>query len=107
MIQGTTPILTFTIKNQNVNFQEAQNIYVSIVQDHFEIIKTGEDLEVGERRIEVRLTQQESFRLCEGKNAEVQINWTYYDIDGITLRRAATRVRSIRINKQLLKRVIE
>lgn len=108
MIRGTTPTFTFTIKNDTVDLAEAQNVYVTIRQGSKEITKTGDDIEVETRTVNVFLGQEESLGLSEGANAEVQINWTYLDqIDATTIRRAATKVKTIQITKQLLKRVIE
>lgn len=106
MIRGTTPTFTFTIKNKDVDLTTAQNVYVSIVHGNYSIEKTGDELEITQRTVSVWLTQEESLSLGEGINAEVQINWTYLDPDGETVRRAATRVKSFQVSKQLLKRVI-
>lgn len=108
MIRGTTPTFTFTIKNQDVDLGAAQNVYVTLAQGPKIIEKTGTDLEIETRTVSVFLTQEESLRLTEGPNCEVQINWTYLDpVDGKTVRRAATKVKAITISKQLLRRVIE
>lgn len=107
MIRGTTPTFTFTIKDDTVDLTEAQNVYVTIRQGSKEITKTGEDIEVAARTVNIFLEQEESIGLAE-TSAEVQINWTYLDpTDGETVRRAATKVKTIQIAKQLLKRVIE
>lgn len=107
MIRGTTPTFTFTIKNQDIDLSAAQNVYVTLAQGSKLIEKTGADLEIETRTVSVFLTQKESLQLLEGSNCEVQINWTYLDIDGETIRRAATKVKSIPISKQLLRREIE
>ena len=111
MIRGTTPTLTFTIRpkqqTDNLDLTEARNIYVTLQRGPTVIEKTGEDLEVTARTVVVFLTQDESLKLPEGADAEVQINWTYLDLDGVTVRRAATKVRSFPVSKQLLRRVIE
>lgn len=112
MIRGTTPTLTFTIKNQDIDLSAAQNVYVTLAQgsklgSKLMIEKTGADLEIETRTVSVFLTQKESLQLLEGSNCEVQINWTYLDIDGETVRRAATKVKSIPISKQLLRREIQ
>ena len=108
MIRGTTPTFTFTIVNETVDLTEAENVYVTIRQGSKEITKTGESLEVAARTVDVFLNQEESLSLSEANPAEVQINWTYLDpIDNTIVRRAATKVKSIPIAKQLLKRVIE
>ena len=108
MIRGTTPTFTFTIVNETVDLTEAENVYVTIRQGSKEITKTGEDLEVAARTVNVFLNQEESLSLSETVQAEVQINWTYLDpIDNTIVRRAATKVKSVSVTKQLLKRVIE
>lgn len=108
MIRGTTPTFTFTIKDDTVDLTEATNVYVTLRQGSKEITKTGDDLEIDARTVNVFLKQEESLGLIETVNAEVQINWTYIDpTDGATVRRAATKVKTIQITKQLLKRVIE
>lgn len=107
MIRGTTPTFTFTIRNDDIDLGAAKNVYVTLAQGYKLIEKTGADLEIETRTVSVFLTQEESLRLMEDSNCEVQINWTYLDIDGTTVRRAATKVKSIQISKQLLKRVIE
>lgn len=104
MIRGTTPSFTLKIKNENVDLTKAKDIYVTFSQGGKQIEKSGEDLEIEERTVSVWLTQKESLMLTEGCSAEIQINWIYYDLDGVTLRRAATKIRSIPIDKQLLKR---
>lgn len=81
-------------------------MYVSLVQGTTAIEKTGEDLDVAARTVGVWLTQEESLGLKEG-TLDVQINWTYLDSDNVTVRRAATKTKSITITRQLLKRVIE
>ncbi len=106
MIQGTTPTLGFRIKDESVNLEEANNMYVTISQGLTEITKTGDFVEiVDQRKVYMWLTQQESFLLKEGE-AEAQLNWTYED-PSHNPRRAATKPKTIQITKQLLKRVIE
>lgn len=106
MIRGTTPTFTFTIRSSDIDLTEAQSIFVTLVQGVKMIEKTGDDLEVTARTVSVWLTQEESLGLSEGSNCEVQINWTYLDQGSQTVRRAATRVKSIPISKQLMRRVI-
>lgn len=106
MIRATTPTFTFTVKSTTLDLSEADNIYVTLAQGQREITKTGEDIELSApRTVAVWLTQQESLGLVEGK-MEVQLNWTYTDGSGNT-RRAATKPKDIKVDKQLLKRVIE
>lgn len=108
MIRGTTPTFTFTINSQTLDLTEAENVYVTIKQGSKEITKTGEDLDVSPTVVSVFLNQEESLSLRETMDAEVQINWTYLDpVDNTIIRRAATKIKSIKVAKQLLKRVIE
>lgn len=111
MIRGTTPTFTFTVRptsqSQTIDLTEASHVYLSLVQGRTEIEKTEADMEITANTVEVWLDQEESLKLVEGgSNCEVQINWTYLDAND-TVRRAATKVKSIPITKQLLKRVIE
>ena len=108
MIRGTTPTFSFTITDTTVDLSSAENVYVTLTQNGKEITKTGSDIDVGTRTVNVFLSQEESMKLAEGTDAEVQLNWTYIDPgDLTTLRRAATKVKTIPIAKQLLRRVIE
>lgn len=107
MIRGTTPTITFTIQNQDVDLTAAENVYVTFAQGMTVIQKSNDNLEIEARTVSVWLTQEESLKLADGSNCEVQINWTFLAADGETVRRAATEVKTINIGKQLLKRVIE
>lgn len=104
MIRGTTPTFTMTIRKASVDLSKADHVYVTIRQDETLITKSGDDLVVEENQVACWLTQEESLRLAEG-NAELQINWTYNSSDN-TVRRGATKVRNITIDKQLLQKVI-
>ena len=104
MIRGTTPTFTFSV-NGDVDLTQARDVYVTIHQPSGSIELTGEDLAVQAQVVECYLSQELSLGLAEGK-ADVQINWTYLDVDGVTVRRDATKVKTIQIEKQLLKRVI-
>lgn len=107
MIQGTTPTFTFRLVNHNINLNAARNVYVRFKQSTKVIDKSGSDLEINGYMLRVWLTQEESLKLSEGADVQVQINWTYLDTDGVTIRRAATKPKSIPIDAQLLKQVIE
>lgn len=107
MIRGTTPTLSFTIADQAVDLSAADNVYVTISQYATNITKTGDSVTVSGNTVSVWLTQQESMKLAVGKPASVQINWTYTDEPTGAKRRAATKVKEITIENQLLGRVIE
>lgn len=112
MIRGTTP--TFTLKLRSINDQpcqvdlnEADNIYFTISQGCKTITKSGEDLELADgQTVLVYLSQEESIGLRDKMKTEIQLNWTYKDSAG-NARRAATKVREIALDKQLIQKVIE
>ena len=108
MVRGTTPTLTLKLRDgSNVDLTQAQNVYVTIAQGLNVITKTGDDVDVQNDGLTVLtyLTQEESLSLAE-RNAEVQLNWTYVDLDGVTMR-AASKVKKIVIDRQILREVIE
>ena len=107
MIRGTTPTFTLTLSDNTIDLGDAENVYVTLRQGKTDITKSGTDLTIDDNVVSVFLTQEESLDLSESTTAEVQVNWTYLDTDGTTVRRAATKVKEIPITKQLLKRVIE
>ena len=104
MIRGTTPTLTLKINDDTLDLSQAQSVYVTIRQAEYELEKTGGDLTVDGNTVSVYLTQEESLALIEAARAEVQVNWTYPE--GARTARAATKVRTIDIGKQLLPEVI-
>lgn len=107
MVRATTPTLTLTIKDTSVDLSLAQNVYVTLSQgDNFNVTKTGDDIEVDTRVVKCWLSQTESLQLAIGQALSVQINWTYLDTDGVTVRRAATNVGSVSVSRQLLPEVI-
>jgi hypothetical protein len=107
MIRGTTPTLTLTIKGaSDVDLTQAESVYVSLRQPPNAIDLSGDDLTVHGNVIELFLTQEQSLKFINGAQTKIQVNWTYLDPDGQTVRRAATIVTTIPINEQLLNEVI-
>ena len=104
MIRGCTNTFVLEIDDKDIDLTLATDVYVSIVQGLNQILKTGNDLTVEEKKVTVTLTQEEALRLEDGKSAEVQINWLY-NADG-TIKRAATVPKTIDIKKQLIPRVL-
>jgi hypothetical protein len=108
MIRGTTP--TFICKlceEANIDFNQANHIYFTIAQAGKIITKTDDDLEVTDAHtLSVFLSQEESLQLRDNQMVEIQLNWTYVGPDGVS-RRAATLVKEVKLEKQLLKQVIE
>ena len=60
---------------------------------------------IDSKTVSVQFTQVESLEFTIDKKIEAQLNWIFID-SGIT-RRAATKVKIIELDKQLLKEVIQ
>lgn len=100
MIRATTPTFTLTLPTSStVNLTEASKVYFTISQGSYSLNKlvTPEDAHT----VVVSLTQSESLNLKDGKAADIQLNWVYSGGS-----RAATKVKSIIVDKQLYKEVI-
>lgn len=105
MIRGTTPTFVLTIQDEHIDLSEADGVYVTIRQPDVTITKTGEDITIDENTVECYLTQRESLELIPEKITEIQVNWTYTDSYGATMR-AATVAKQINIREQLLPEVL-
>lgn len=105
MIRGTTPTLTLTISDF-VDLSLAENIYVTIKQPSVTIELTKDEIEIDHNIISCYLSQENSLKLAENTKTKIQVNWTYYDTETGTIRRAATVVKEILIGEQLLRRVL-
>ena len=107
IVRGTTPTFRLTIPGADLS--AARNVYVSIVQGGESFEMTGQELEItgtNHNVVECYLSQANSLKLVEGIDGEIQVNWTYLDVDGETIRRAGTKAKTFHVDKQLLKRVI-
>lgn len=106
MIIGTTPTFTLKIKRtSNVDLTLANNIYITLKQGSILLTKTGVDvIIVDEKTIQVSLTQEESLNFTIDKPIELQLNWTYNEAN--IVKRAATKVATVSLEKQLLKQVL-
>lgn len=98
--QYTTPTITLTFTDDNLDLTDAANVYVTFKSPKATITKTGTDLTVQEKSISVFLTQTETGEFGMGK-IEIQANWTTGDGG-----RAASSIVSCRIDRQLLTAVV-
>ena len=107
MIIGTTPTFTLKLKRTyDVDLTTVQNIYVTLKQGTNILTKSGLDINVVDSKtVKVTLTQQESLNFSIDKKIELQLNWTYTD-QGI-VKRAATKIIEISLEKQLLTQVLQ
>ena len=102
MVNGTTIPISLT---GDVDLTAAINVYVTLAQGNTTITLTGEELSVSSNTVEFNLTQTQSLSLSVGAPVSVQVNWTYYDLNG-NVQRAATKTKKITVTEQLLKQVI-
>lgn len=108
MTEWTTPDYTFRIKDESVDLTKAKNVYLTFVQGNYSCTKTGSDLQVTEHEVSVWLNQKESSAFkSSGKQVEVQINWTYEDEGSEKIKRAATKIKSFQVTRNLLQKAIE
>ena len=102
MVQGTTPTFVLTLPS-DVDLTDATNIYFTVTQvgqPNISVTKHGNDINIEGNQVSIFLSQAETLQFCEGF-VEVQLNWVYS-----TGERACTKVVRIKVEKNLLKRVI-
>ena len=97
--QYTTPTFTLTFTEQTLDLTQATHVYVTFGKGRNAITKTGEDLTVSAKEIQVKLSQQETARFLG--DVDVQANWILPSGD-----RVASEVATCTIDKQLLTVVI-
>lgn len=78
MVRGTTPTFILTIEDDDVDLTTMDNVYVTIQQSGVKMTKTGEDITVSAKEVDVFLSQEETLKFARG-NVLVQINFTYED----------------------------
>ena len=100
MVQATTPTFILTLP-KTVDLSIANNLYFTLTQGCTQITKQTNDLSVDGQNVSVYLTQSESLLFCEGI-AYMQLNWTYADGQ-----RACSKIKTVPIDNNLLKAVIE
>lgn len=100
MIRGTTPTFELKIADETVDLTEAYNVYATFSQCGKSLTKTGDDIEVTARQVDVYFTQAESLMFAPGA-IEIQLNWTYANGS-----RAATRKIKAIIEDNLLGEVL-
>lgn len=101
MIRGTTPTFTLTISDNNVDLTQALNVYATFKQMGVELTKTGEDLDISAREVDVYLSQAETLKFSSG-TLQIQLNWTYSGGQ-----RACSTIVSITVENNLIGSVLE
>ena len=104
MIVGTTPTFTLTVlNNDELDFNEVQNIYFTIRQSNIKVTKTTSDITIlAKNKVQITFTQAETIQFKYNTPVEIQLNWTYQD--GV---RAATFIKTIDMFKNLIGEVIQ
>lgn len=98
--RGTTPTFHLTFSEEELDLTTASNVYVTFKQNEKRITKSGEDLVIAEKQVDVYLNQKETLSFTQG-DVKVQVNWTL--ANG---RRAASEVKTTELSEQLLEKVI-
>jgi len=99
--QYTTPTFTLTFTEEDLDLTQAQQVYVTFRSESNLVTKTGEDLTIDEKEIEVFLDQADTAKFRPGV-IEIQANWITGEGG-----RVASEVVTYEITDQLLKKVIE
>ena len=98
--RGVTPTFTLTFTDENVDFTQANHVYVTF-RNRTVLTKEDGDLSIEPKQISVYLTQEETLAFGEGQTS-IQVKWTYGN--GA---RSASEVVKYSFNEQLLNRVVE
>lgn len=101
MIRGTTPTFSLTIASDEIDLTFASNVYATFKQDKVCLTKTGEDIEVLAKRVDVYLTQAETLQFHAG-TLSIQLNWTYTDGS-----RMCTYIASVNVGENLVGCVLQ
>ncbi len=104
IVTATTPTLTLTMP-EDVDLSNAERVVVTFCQNGVAVLEKNEDeLTIDNNRVSVFLTQEDTLKLYSGA-AHIRMNWTFYD--GDVLKRAATKVVQINIEKNCHNSVLE
>lgn len=99
--RGTTPTYVCTFIEQSLDLTQANNVYVTFRKGAKILTKTGQDIEVAAKQVEIYLDQKETLMFSTGE-VKVQVNWTL--AGGM---RACSEVATINLSEQLLEKVVE
>ena len=96
----TTPTFTLAFTEESLDLTAAANVYVTFSSAGASFTKTGEDLDIDEKEIDVFLSQEETGKLDD--QVFIQANWTT-----ATGLRASSDIVAVDIDPQLLRKVVE
>lgn len=112
MTRWTTPTITIKLPD-TVDLMAANNVYVTIEQGNYKLLKTGDALTVSAHQVQLSLTQAETGRLqptmpkditeyFKDMRPQIQLNWTYSDGS-----RACTVIQPLAVGDNLENEVLE
>lgn len=101
MIQGTTPTFTLTLP-ETIDLSEAEHVIFTIEQLGHAVSKNENEMTINAHEVAISLGQEDTLYFDDAFEAMIQLNWTYEDGT-----RAATKVKTIKVDKNLYKGVIE
>lgn len=99
--RATTPTFSLTFTEEELNLTQAVNVYVTFEQGKKSLTKTGDDLTISAKQIEVYLDQSETLQFGVGL-VKIQANWTMAGD-----RRASSNVVGYHLTEQLLEEVVQ
>ena len=74
---GSTPTIQLELDG-DVNLLQAAHVYVTLHNGATDVVKSDDDLTIGQTTIGFDLSQEESLAL-KFRWTEIQVNWTYAD----------------------------
>ena len=99
--RATTPTFRHVFSEASLDLTTAHHVYVTYRQGSRALTKTGADIEVEPKQVTVFLSQKETLMFRAGI-VEAQINWT--TAGG---KRAASKIKGIELEENLLDKVVE
>lgn len=105
MIPGCTHAIDLELDDHTIDLGEANSVYVSIVQGTISLVVPSNNLVIDGYRLSAYLTQEQSLRFQNNKEAKVQVNWIITNAMGQASRGAAGPA-IIPVGEQLLRRVL-
>lgn len=96
MIRGTTPTFRFILNDDQIDLTQMDHIYVTFQQGNYVMTKSGDDLDLSEKQVDVYFNQNESLRFKQGV-LSVQINYTFDNG-----KRGCTNIVNVSVGKNLV-----
>lgn len=99
MVRGTTPTFELTVEG-DIDLTQMDNVYATFTQDCYKVTKTGDDLVISAKEVDVYMTQEETLKFKKG-TLLIQLNWTFQNG-----RRACTNILKVNVSENLEEKVL-